>query len=95
MHEPADTQLWLQYQRNQRINEKWSFVADTGYRKMWESPVGHDDWTRWHLRSAFFYKQNSRLNFELGSGLFYTDRPARHDLTEIRTWQGATIYWAG
>ena len=91
--EPASTQLWWQYSYQNRLSENWSFTTQSGYRNLWESQVVNDDWDRFHISSAFSYRRHPRLNFDLGSGLFYTTRPVGSDLTEFRTWQGATAYW--
>jgi hypothetical protein len=91
--QPANTQLWLQYERRQGLSPDWSFFVNGGYRELWDAPLTNEEWSRWHLRSAFSYQQNSRLNFDLGSGLFYTDSPLTSDRTEFRTWLGATVYW--
>jgi hypothetical protein len=91
--EPANTQLWWHYSYQNRLSENWSFTTASGYRNLWESQVEDDPWDRFHVSSLFSYRKNSRLNFNLGSGLYYTTRPVGSDLVEFRSWQGATVYW--
>ena len=91
--EPANTQLWWHYSYQNRVSENWSYMNASGYRNLWESQVVDDAWDRFHISSEFSYRKNSRLNFDLGSGLYYTTRPVGSDLVEFRTWQGATVYW--
>ena len=91
--ESANTQLWWQYSFQNRLSENWSFTWDSGYRDLWESTIPDDAWERFHLSSAFSYRLHSRLNLDLGSGLYYTTRPLSSDLTEFRLWQGTTVYW--
>jgi hypothetical protein len=91
--ESTDTQLWSQYSYQNHLSENWSYTTASGYRNLWESQVEDDAWDRFHISSAFSYRKNSRLNFDLGSGLYYTTRPVGSDLVELRTWQGATVYW--
>lgn len=91
--ESTDTQLWWQYSYQNRLSENWSYTTASGYRNLWESQDEDDAWDRFHISSAFSYRKNSRLNFDLGSGLYYTTRPVGSDLAELRTWQGATVYW--
>jgi hypothetical protein len=91
--EPADSQFALQLERKQGISDNWSFWVNTGYKRMWESPLGHGEWKSGHLASSFSYRKNARLNFDLGSGFYYTSRARTEDLSELRTWVGATAYW--
>jgi hypothetical protein len=91
--ESADTQFWYQYSYQNRLSENWSFSIDSGYRNLWESKVEDVDWDRLHISSDFSYRKNSRLNFDLGSGVYYTTRSALSNLAEFRTWGGATVYW--
>ena len=95
--ESEDTQLWLQYAYHDRFAENWSVLIDSEYRNLWESGSvdegEDDDWDRFQISSAFSYRKNSRLNFDLGTGVYYTTRPVDSDLLEFRTWEGATVYW--
>jgi hypothetical protein len=88
-----DTQFWWKYSYQDRLSDNWSHKTDTGYRNLWESKSGNDEWDRFHISTAFSYRKNSRLNLDLGSGLYYTTRPRDSDLFEFRTWEGATVYW--
>jgi hypothetical protein len=91
--EAADTQLWWQYTYHDLVSENWSLAIDTGYRNLWESEEQDQDWDRFQITSDFSYRKNSRLNFDLGTGLYYTTRPLDSDLVEFRTWEGVTAYW--
>ncbi len=93
--ESEDTQLWWQYSYQNSLSENWSVSVDSGYRNLWESEDESEDvtWDRFHVSSDFSYRKNPRLNFDFGSGVYYTTRSALSDLAEVRTWQGATVYW--
>lgn len=95
--ESTDTQLWWQYSYQNRLSDKWSVWMSSGYRNLWESEgegeIEDVTWDRFHISSDFSYRKNSRLNFNLGSGVYYTTRAVLSDLAEVRTWGGATVYW--
>ena len=48
----------------------WSFTWDSGYRDLWESAIPDDAREKFDLSSAFSYRLHSRLNLDLGSGLY-------------------------
>ena len=91
--ESADTQRWFQYSYQNKLSDDWSFTWNTGYQGLWKSEIEDSRWERYYLSSSFSYRYHPRLNFNLGSGLYYTTRPVSSDLTEFRTWLGATAYW--
>ena len=51
------------------------------------------EWSRLHLRGIFSYLHTNWAAFEGGIAGYYTFADNLTDLFEIRTWQGAILFW--
>lgn len=80
-------QLWLDYNQDNKINQKFKFKSDYGVRTQF------GDWRRLHARTAIIYKPNTTFDFRGGLGLFYTWSKLGNEEFEIRPWQGTLIGW--
>ncbi len=91
--EESDTQVWVQYEYQHRIKEKLRGSWDLGYRELVSTEDILGDWSRVHMRGAIVYGHSKRVSFEGGIGGYYTFSENLADQFELRTWQGAIVFW--
>jgi hypothetical protein len=80
-------QIWLDYDHTYKLNDKWRFFSDYGFREQSEQLF------RLHARPSFAFKNGNLLEYRAGLGLFYLFGPDRLGLAEIRPWQGILLSW--
>ena len=80
-------QVWLDYDHTYKLNDKWSFFSDYGFRDQ------SNQIFRLHARPSFSFKNGKLLDFRAGLGLFYLFVEDQSDAVEIRPWQGILLSW--
>jgi len=89
----SDAQAWVQYEYQYRLGEKWRASWDLGYRELMSTEDVLGEWSRLHTRGNFSYVYSKRVAFDCGVGGYYTFSEDLSDLFELRTWQGAIVFW--
>lgn len=91
--EESDTQVWFQYQQQYKIREKLRGSWDFGYRELVSTEDALGEWSRLHLRGDLLWVHSKRVSFEGGIGSYYTFSDKVTDLFELRSYQGAIVFW--
>jgi len=91
--EESDVQAWFQYQYQHRVSESIRGSWGLGYRDLISTEDELADWSRLHFIGDFVYSHSRRVSFEGGFGGYYTFAGELSDLWELRTWQGAIVFW--
>jgi len=89
----SDTQAWVQYEYQFKLGKKWRGSWDLGYRELMSTEDVLGEWSRLHTRGNFTYVYSKRVAFDCGVGGYYTFSENLSDLFELRTWQGAIVFW--
>lgn len=91
--EESDAQVWVQYQYQFRVSDKWRGAWDFGYRELVTTEDVLGEWSRLHTRGTFSYVHSKWVAFDVGIGGYYTFADDLEDLLELRTWQSAIFFW--
>jgi hypothetical protein len=91
--EESDVQAWFQYEFQHRLKEKLRGSWDLGYRELISTEDALGGWSRLHTRGALLYTHSRRVSFEGGIGGYYTFSENLTDQLELRSWQGAIVFW--
>lgn len=89
----SDAQIWIQYDYQFRISEKWRGSWDVAYRELVSTEDVLGEWSRLHTRGLLNYVHTNWATFEGGIAGYYTFADDLSDLFEFRTWQGAILFW--
>ena len=89
----SDAQAWVQYEYQFKLGEKWRGSWDLGYRELMSTEDVLGEWSRLHTRGTFSYVYSNWVAFDCGIGGYYTFSEDLSDLFELRTWQGAIVFW--
>ncbi len=91
--EDDPTELWLTYQYQSKVGERFRVFGELGYRELVSTERFFGEWTRLQLKAGFSYDVNSRFRIAAGLGVFHTFLPKADDQGEVRLWQDAQIFW--
>jgi hypothetical protein len=91
--EESDVQAWVQYEYQYRITDKLRGSWDLGYRELVSAEDILGKWSRLHTRGNYLFVHRNWVTFEGGLGGYYTFSENLSDLFELRTWQGAVLFW--
>jgi hypothetical protein len=87
--EGTTEQLWLDFVPHFKINERFEFYGDGGFRVIFEESRIYTLIVRPSVR----YRLNSIVELQGGIGLFYSLFDNLSNQLELRPWQGARIHW--
>ena len=76
--------VWMDYNHDNKVNEKWSFTSDYGYRFRLDYDYF---WERLHARTGVVYKIQ-HVQLLAGVAAFVVFEPSNFHNLEIRPWQG-------
>lgn len=76
--------VWLDYNHDNKLNEKWSITSDYGYRFRLDYDYF---WERLHARSGVVYKMK-HVELLAGVAVFSVFEPSVFIDLELRPWQG-------
>ena len=76
--------VWLDYNHDNKLNEKWSLTSDYGYRFRLDYDYF---WERLHARTGAVYKMKN-VKLLAGVAVFSVFKPGDFLDLEIRPWQG-------
>jgi len=91
--EGTPTQLWLNYQFQQKVGEKTRVFGTLSYEELMSRESFWGEWNRLAVRGGGSVDLGSRFRVALGGDLRYTYRHKIDDLFEFRLWQEGTAYW--
>ena len=89
----SDAQAWVQYEYQFKLGEKWRGSWDLGYRELMSTEDVLGEWSRLHTRGNFSFVYSKWVAFDCGIGGYYTFSEDLSNLFELRTWQGAIVFW--
>jgi hypothetical protein len=91
--EGTPTQLWLNYQFQQKVGEKSRVFGTLSYEELMSRENFWGEWNRLAIRGGGSVDLGSRFRVALGGDLRYTYRREIDDLFEFRLWQEGTAFW--
>ena len=88
-----DSELWLRYDLNQRIDESRRWFGIMRYRTDYESGSISTQFDKFDVRAGMIWQLSDRSRLEVGGGAFYSSFDNLDDVFEARAWQALTLDW--
>ena len=88
-----DSEIWLRYDLNQRIDESRRWFGSARYRTDYASGSVSTRFDKYDVRAGMVWQLSDWSRLEVGGGAFYSSFDTLNDLFEARAWQAVTLDW--